>query len=81
MIGGYVDLHSVQESSEGLKLNRINASELSSDLVFDGMLDRIKSDPSLIKKINGVFVYNITKNGKPAAVWSEFILLILMYFF
>jgi hypothetical protein len=71
MVGGYVDLHSVQPSSEKLELHRINASELSSDLVFDGMQDKIKSDPSLIKKINGVFVYNITKNGKPVAVWSE----------
>lgn len=68
--GGYVDLYSVQLSSEKLTLNRINAEELLSNLVFVGMQDRIDSDPSLIKKINGVFVYNITKNGKPVATWT-----------
>lgn len=71
MAGGYVDLYSVQLSSEKLTLNRINAEELLSNLVFVGMQDRIDSDPSLIKKINGVFVYNITKNGKPVATWSK----------
>lgn len=71
MAGGYVDLYSVEPSSEKLTLNRINAEELSSNLVFVGMQDRIDSDPSLIKKINGVFVYNITKNGKPVATWSK----------
>lgn len=71
MAGGYVDLHSVQESSAKLQLNRINAEELSSDLVFAGMLDRVKSDPSLLKKINGVFLYNITKDGKVVSTWSK----------
>lgn len=66
-----MDLHSVQESSAKLQLNRINAEELSSDLVFAGMLDRVKSDPSLLKKINGVFLYNITKDGKVASTWSK----------
>lgn len=71
MAGGYVDLHSVQESSAKLQLNRINAEELSSDLVFAGMQDRVKSDPSLLKKINGVFLYNITKDGKVVSTWSK----------
>ena len=71
MTGGYVDLHSVQLASEPVQLNRIRAAELTSDVVFDGMQERIKADPSLIKKINGIFVYNVAKNGKPAAVWSE----------
>ncbi|KAK7590229.1 hypothetical protein V9T40_001842 [Parthenolecanium corni] len=70
LTGGYVDLHSVQESSAKLQLNRINAEELSSDLVFAGMLDRVKSDPSLLKKINGVFLYNITKDGKVVSTWT-----------
>lgn len=66
-----MDLHSVNESSAKLQLNRINAEELSSDLVFAGMMDRVKSDPTLIKKINGVFLYNITKGGKVVSSWSK----------
>lgn len=72
MIGGYVELHSVQDSTSKLHLNRINADELNSNIIFDGMQDRINADPSLIKKINGIFVYNITKNNKPAATWSKY---------
>lgn len=72
MAGGYVDLYSVNTSSSiPLQLNRVSDEELTSDLVFSGMQDRIDADPSLLKKINGVFSYVITKNGKPAASWSE----------
>ncbi|XKL65424.1 hypothetical protein PGB90_008844 [Kerria lacca] len=70
LTGGYVELHSVQDSTSKLHLNRINADELNSNIIFDGMQDRINADPSLIKKINGIFVYNITKNNKPAATWT-----------
>lgn len=71
MAGGYVDLQSVQMSTNEVRLNRISAEELTSDVVFDGMQERIRSDPSLCKKINGVFLYNVTKGGKVAAVWSK----------
>lgn len=71
MAGGYVDLHAVRiPSSFPLQLNRVNAEELTSDLVFSGMQERIDADPSLLKKVNGVFSYVITKNGKPAATWG-----------
>ncbi len=71
MAGGYVDLHSVQPTSQKLELNRINAENLQSSIVFDGMSDRIKADPSLTKKINGVFQYKITKGGKVVETWSK----------
>lgn len=71
MAGGYVDLHSVRGPVSSLTLNRVNSEELASNLVFDGMQERINADPSLLKKVNGVFLYNITKNGKQAATWSK----------
>lgn len=48
--------------------------ELPSDAVFQGMKERIDANPSLIKSINGVFLYYITKNGKVTSTWSKFFL-------
>lgn len=48
-----------------------DVEELPSDAVFHGMKERIESNPSLIKSINGVFLYYITKNGKVASTWSK----------
>jgi len=45
--------------------------ELPSDAVFHGMKERIESNPSLLKSINGVFVYHITKSGKVTSTWSK----------
>jgi len=46
--------------------------ELPSDAVFQGMQERIDSNPSLKKSINGVFLYHITKNGKVVSTWSKY---------
>lgn len=46
--------------------------ELPSDAVFQGMKERIDANPSLIKSINGVFLYYITKNGKVTSTWSKY---------
>lgn len=46
--------------------------ELPSDAVFHGMKERIESNPSLLKSINGVFVYHITKSGKVTSTWSKY---------
>jgi len=46
--------------------------ELPSDAVFHGMKERIESNPSLLKSINGVFLYHITKSGKVISTWSKY---------
>lgn len=53
----------VQSSSGG--------SGLLSDALFEDMAKRAKSQPNVAKKINAVFLFDITKNGKPAAKWSK----------
>ncbi|XP_017302480.2 LOW QUALITY PROTEIN: peroxisomal multifunctional enzyme type 2 [Diaphorina citri] len=79
--GAYVDLKSsVQMRKTGatsrppgatLHTHRVNAADdLISQAVFDGMLERVQADPSLTKKVNGVFVYVILKNGKKADTWT-----------
>jgi hypothetical protein len=35
------------------------------------MAKRAKAQPAIAKKINAVFLFDITKDGKPAAKWSE----------
>lgn len=46
--------------------------ELPSDAVFQGMQERIDANKNLLKSINGVFLYYITKNGKVTSTWSEY---------
>lgn len=46
-------------------------SSLLSDALFEDMAKRAKSQPNVAKKINAVFLFDITKDGKPAAKWSK----------
>uniref|UniRef100_A0A8W8HP19 Peroxisomal multifunctional enzyme type 2 n=1 Tax=Magallana gigas TaxID=29159 RepID=A0A8W8HP19_MAGGI len=45
-------------------------SSLLSDALFEDMAKRAKSQPNVAKKINAVFLFDITKDGKPAAKWT-----------
>jgi len=51
--------------------HNVAAEVLESEAVFKGMKVRMESDLATAKKINGVFLYVILKNGKPAAKWSK----------
>lgn len=62
LINCYFDFF-VQSSSGG--------SGLLSDALFEDMAKRAKSQPNVAKKINAVFLFDITKDGKPAAKWSK----------
>jgi len=47
-------------------------SALQSDSVFDLIKKRVAANAERFKKINGVFQYNITKDGATAATWSMY---------
>lgn len=48
------------------------AGGLQSDLVFEEIGRRIKElGNQLVKKVNAVFQWNITKDGKTAVQWSK----------
>ena len=47
-------------------------SALQSDSVFDLMKKRVAANAERFKKINGVFQYNITKDGATVATWSTY---------
>jgi len=51
---------------------QVQTSALQSDSVFDMMKKRVAANAERVKKINGVFLYNITKDGATAATWSMY---------
>lgn len=66
--GAYVDLHAASEASPE---NLTQGGGLQSELVFAEIGRRIKDVGSeLVKKVNAVFGWEITKDGKNAAQWT-----------
>jgi hypothetical protein len=53
-------------------LVQASTSVLESDGVFDMLKKRVAANPQRVKKINGVFQYNITKDGDTVATWSTY---------
>ena len=47
------------------------APKLESVQVFDEMRKRLEDQPDLPKKVNGVFLWVITKDGKEQAKYSK----------
>ncbi|XP_071997246.1 peroxisomal multifunctional enzyme type 2 [Engystomops pustulosus] len=67
--GAYVDLTSTVNSLESNAA--VQGLGLQSDLVFEEISRRVKDVGSeLVKKVNAVFQWDITKNGKTAAQWT-----------
>lgn len=68
LTGAYVDLHGTSEASPE---NLTQGGGLHSELVFAEIGRRIKDSGSeLVKKVNAVFGFEITKDGKIAAQWT-----------
>ncbi|CAG9858017.1 unnamed protein product [Phyllotreta striolata] len=65
--GSYVDLKSVKSA---IKSTPTNMSSLKSDAVFEFIVDQVKQDPGKAKSVGGVFLYNITKDGKQVKQWT-----------
>jgi hypothetical protein len=51
---------------------QVQTSALQSDSVFDLMKKRVAANVERVKKIDGVFQYNITKDGATVATWSMY---------
>lgn len=68
LAGAYVDLHATSEASPE---NLPQGGGLQSELVFAEIGRRIKDLGSeLVKKVNAVFGWEITKDGKNVAQWT-----------
>nr|AGC26171.1 17beta-HSD4 [Azumapecten farreri] len=67
--GGYIDFHAAPAASATTAAPQV-ATDLKSDLIFEEIGRRAKDEPAMVKKVNSVFQFNITKGGKTAAVWT-----------
>ncbi|TSL10178.1 Peroxisomal multifunctional enzyme type 2 [Bagarius yarrelli] len=69
LTGAYIDLHAAADEVVGE--SPAKTSELQSDLVFAEIGRRIKDvGTELVKKVNAIFGWEITKGGKTAAQWT-----------
>ncbi|XP_036382468.1 peroxisomal multifunctional enzyme type 2 [Megalops cyprinoides] len=67
--GAYVDLHCAEDSVSPEK--PAEAGGLQSDLVFEEIGRRIQTlGAELVKKVNAIFAWEITKGGSAAAQWT-----------
>lgn len=44
---------------------------MQSDTIFAAIGEQVKLNPDQAKKVNAVFLYNITVGGKPISEWSK----------
>jgi len=65
--GAYVDLKSVNMRPLA---NKLSASGLQSDAIFEFIIEQVKADPNKAKSVGGVFLYKITKDGKVVKEWT-----------
>ncbi|XP_013858080.1 peroxisomal multifunctional enzyme type 2 [Austrofundulus limnaeus] len=71
LAGAYVDLHGPVEASPEIHHQALQGGGLQSELVFAEIGRRIKDLGSeMVKKVNGVIGWEITKDGKTAAQWT-----------
>ncbi|XP_068206099.1 LOW QUALITY PROTEIN: peroxisomal multifunctional enzyme type 2-like [Palaemon carinicauda] len=66
LTGGYVDIAESPAASEKLS----PALTLGSAAVFQELSRKLAQDPSVVKKVNAIFLWNINVNGKLAGQWS-----------
>lgn len=70
--GAYVDLKAIKKSKAAEQQS--SSLELKSDIIFKTIGERMNENIEKAKSINGVFLYNITKNGRVEKKWSKFLL-------
>jgi len=61
--------------------NKKSKMSLSSDAVFQRIIDGLKGNEAKAKAINGVFLYKITKDGKVMKEWSKLVIYIFIVWF
>lgn len=69
--GGFVDLKEVKKSLPAPSSTATGGVSLQSDGIFRKIQDRIRESVETAKKINGVFLFNLTQNGKIVKTWSR----------
>ncbi|KAL9981777.1 hypothetical protein ACROYT_G010524 [Oculina patagonica] len=76
--GAYVDLKDIDIAKKTMpSLQEVDAllssqgkSGLKSEILFNEISKRVKDHPDLVKKVKGIFEWNVTKGGKTAGQWT-----------
>lgn len=69
--GAYVDLKGVKKSSTTTAtVSSTSSVTLKSDAVFKAISERISENIEKAKAVNGIFLYNITKDGQIVKKWT-----------
>ncbi|XP_012541776.1 peroxisomal multifunctional enzyme type 2 isoform X3 [Monomorium pharaonis] len=67
--GAYIDLLEVK-----MGIARTNScsgkTDIQSDAIFVTIAEKVKQNPDEAKKVNAIFLYNITVNGKQTSEWT-----------
>jgi len=66
--GAYIDLLEVKMGTP--RANPCSATDLESDAIFLAISDQVKQNQNEAKKVNAVFLYNITVNGQQTSEWT-----------
>lgn len=66
---GYVDLKSDSKTAGHVQEQK-SASSLQSQVIFDAISTELPNQKDVVKKVNGIILYEITQNGKPAAYYT-----------
>ena len=51
-------------------MSKQTTSGLKSDVLFAEISNRISNQPELVKKVQGIFTWNVTKDGKTVGQWT-----------
>lgn len=46
-------------------------TNMESDAIFAAISEQVKQNPDQAKKVNAIFLYNITVDGKQMSEWSK----------
>ena len=57
------------QNGNALRSQPLKAEELKSETLFKEIAQRISDNPDLVKKVKGIFEWNVTKGGKPTGHW------------
>jgi len=69
--GAYADFHALSANDEtGSRQTNGPKTNLQSATVFDELRKRLKGQPDIVKQVQAVFLWNITKDGKEVAKYT-----------
>lgn len=70
LTGGYVDIVDDIRVGAGVGGQQNDEAQLQTDYIFQELSDRLKERPHLVKRVNAILGFKITKGGKTVREWT-----------